>query len=126
MHQKFWNNGRITRNVPHLMFDSCFESHWSTFILIPSMVKEFMTKSCSKQSGILQEYSSNSRLKTLVLPAASESSDLISFNSHFNPYTTATILEMLFLTMTLKCQHDHAISKIHNVYSLNILLASGI
>jgi hypothetical protein len=70
-----------------------------------------MTKSYSKWGGILQKYSSNSSTKTIIFQLSSPSifapkcNTLILFNSHFNPYTTATIPEMSFLTITLKHHH---------------------
>jgi len=39
---------------------------------------------------------------------------------------TTAILETLFLIMSLKCHHVHAVSEIHNIYSLDFHLASGI
>src|SRR5882762_2305444 len=72
---KFWNNGRISGNVPRLTFDNRCESHRSTFVLKPSMVKEFMTESYSKQGGVLQKYSFHSSTK----PSASN-----SFSSAFS------------------------------------------
>jgi hypothetical protein len=40
--------------------------------------------------------------------------------------STATILEMSFLTMTLMHHHVHTVSKNHNIYSLDFHWASGI
>jgi len=48
------------------------------------------------------------------------------FNPHFNPYMTTAILETSFLTMSLKRHHLHAVSEIHDIYSLDFHLASGI
>jgi len=62
----------------------------------------------------------------LTLPAPSDSTDLVHFNSNFNPYTSAAILKMSFLTMTLRHHHVHVVSEIHNIYSLDFHLASGI
>jgi hypothetical protein len=39
---------------------------------------------------------------------------------------TATILETSFLTMSSKCHHLHAVSEIHDIYSLDFHLASSI
>jgi hypothetical protein len=62
----------------------------------------------------------------LALPSNSEFKDLVPFNPQFNPSTITAILEMSFLTMTLKCHHLHAVLEIHNIYSLNFHLASRI
>jgi len=62
----------------------------------------------------------------IAFATASKSTELVPFNSHFNPYMTAAILETSFLTMSLKCHHLHAISEIHDIYSLDFHLASGI
>ena len=62
----------------------------------------------------------------LALSAASESHKLITFNPHFNPYMTAAILETSFLTMSLKRHHLHTVCEIHDIYSLDFHLASGI
>ena len=62
----------------------------------------------------------------LALSAISESHDLVPFNPHFNPYMIAAILETSFLTMSLKCHHLHTVSEIHDIYSLDFHLASGI
>ena len=62
----------------------------------------------------------------LALSATSESHELVPFNPHFNPYMTTAILETSFLTMSLKRHHLHAVSEIHDIYSLDFHLASGI
>jgi hypothetical protein len=64
-----------------------------------------------------------SRIASSAIP---KSTELVPFNPHFNPYMTATILETSFLTMSLKRHHLHAVSEIHNIYSLDFYLASGI
>jgi len=64
-----------------------------------------------------------SRITSSAIP---ESTELVPFNPHFNPYMTATILETSFLTMSLKRHHLHAVSEIYNIYSLDFYLASRI
>jgi len=62
----------------------------------------------------------------ITCSTASDSTELVPFNPHFNPYMTAAILETSFLTMSLKRHHLHAVSEIHNIYSLDFHLASRI
>jgi len=62
----------------------------------------------------------------IAFSTVSESTELVPFNCHFNPYMTAAILETSFLTMSLKCHHLHTVSEIHDIYSLDFHLASGI
>ena len=62
----------------------------------------------------------------LALPAPSDSTNIIPFNSNFNPSTTTAILEMSSFTMTLKHHHVHTVSEIYNIYALNFHLASRI
>jgi len=62
----------------------------------------------------------------IAFSTASNSTEHVPFNPHFNLYMTAAILETSFLTMSLKCHHLHAVSEIHDIYSLDFHLASGI
>ena len=59
-------------------------------------------------------------------PLFSSSSEVVPFNSVPNSSILHGILESSFLTMTLKCHHIRAISKIHNFHSLDFNLANRI
>ena len=62
----------------------------------------------------------------ILTPPYSSSSEIIPFNPVSNSSIIHGIFESSFHTMTLKCHHIHAISKIHNFHSLNFNLANGI
>ena len=62
----------------------------------------------------------------ILAPPFASSLDVVPFNPISNSSILRGILESSFLTMTLKCHHIHAISKIHNFHSLNFDLANGI
>ena len=62
----------------------------------------------------------------ILTPPFSSSSEVVPFNPIPNSSVLHSILESSFLTMTLKCHHIRAISKIHNFHSLDFNLANRI
>ena len=62
----------------------------------------------------------------ILAPPFSSSLEVIPFNPVPNSSVLHGILKSSFLTMTLKCHHIHAISKIHNFHLLNFDLANRI
>ena len=63
---------------------------------------------------------------SILTPPFSFSLEVVPFNPIPNSSVLHSILESSLLTMTLKCHHIHAISKIHNFHLLNFDLANGI
>ena len=60
-----------------------------------------------------------------ILPAPT-STDIVPYNSVHNPNILSAILNTSYLIMRLKRHHVHNVSKLHNLYLLDLHLAMGI